>query len=146
MSQSTRLITASYILSFVAANAPQKLRTETIAKWVKVHPTRVRGLVSQMVKANILTSFRGAQGGVTLARAPQEITLREVYDAVQESSLIAEKIDNPFAGLEDHCKVYEVFTRLFAMLEQNMRLDLGTITADQLFVAFDTPKEQGQLA
>jgi Rrf2 family protein len=141
MSQSTRLITASYILSFVAANAPQKLRTETIAKWVKVHPTRVRSMVSQMVKANILTSYRGAQGGVTLARAPQQITLREVYDAVQESSLIAEKIDNPFAGLEDHCKVYEVFTRLFAMLEQNMRQDLGAITADQLFVAFDTPKE-----
>jgi len=139
MSQSTRLITASYILSFVAANAPQKLRTETIAKWVKVHPTRVRSMVSQMVKANILTSYRGAQGGVTLARPPQAITLREVYDAVQESSLIAEKIDNPFAGMEDHCKVYEVFTRLFAMLEQNMRLDLGAITADQLFVALDTP-------
>jgi len=146
MSQSTRLITASYILSFVAANAPQKLRTETIAKWVKVHPTRVRSMVSQMVKANILTSYRGAQGGVTLARAPQEITLREVYDAVQESSLIAEKIDNPFAGLEDHCKVYEVFTRLFAMLEQNMRLDLGAITADQLFVAFDTPKGHSDTA
>lgn len=146
MSQSTRLITASYILSFVAANAPQKLRTETIAKWVKVHPTRVRSMVSQMVKANILTSYRGAQGGVTLAREPQEITLREVYDAVQESSLIAEKIDNPFAGLEDHCKVYEVFTRLFAMLEQNMRLDLGAITADQLFVAFDTPKEHTHTA
>ena len=59
MSQSTRLITASYILSFVAANAPQKLRTETIAKWVKTHPTRVRSLVSLMVKANILKSWRG---------------------------------------------------------------------------------------
>lgn len=141
MSQSTRLITASYILSFVAANAPQKLRTETIAKWVKTHPTRVRNLVSQMVKADILKSYRGAKGGLTLARPANEITLREVYDAVQESSLIAEKIDNPFSGMEDHCKVFEVFTRLFAMLENNMRLDLGNITADQLFVAFDTPLE-----
>ncbi|VVN47115.1 Rrf2 family transcriptional regulator [Pseudomonas fluorescens] len=141
MSQSTRLITASYILSFVAANAPQKLRTETIAKWVKTHPTRVRNLVSQMVKANILKSWRGAKGGLTLARPANEITLREVYDAVQESSLIAEKIDNPFSGMEDHCKVFDVFTRLFAMLENNMRLDLGNITADQLFVAFDTPVE-----
>lgn len=141
MSQSTRLITASYILSFVAANAPQKLRTETIAKWVKVHPTRVRSLASQMVKADILKSWRGAQGGLTLARPASEITLREVYDAVQESSLIAEKIDNPFSGMEDHCKVFEVFTRLFAMLEANMRLDLGAITADQLFVAFDRPVE-----
>lgn len=141
MSQSTRLITASYILSFVAANAPQKLRTETIAKWVKTHPTRVRNLVSQMVKADILKSYRGAKGGLTLARPANEITLREVYDAVQESSLIAEKIDNPFSGMEDHCKVFEVFTHLFAMLENNMRLDLGNITADQLFVAFDTPLE-----
>lgn len=141
MSQSTRLITASYILSFVAANAPQKLRTETIAKWVKTHPTRVRNLVSQMVKADILKSYRGAKGGLTLARPANEITLREVYDAVQESSLIAEKIDNPFSGMEDHCKVFEVFTQLFAMLENNMRLDLGNITADQLFVAFDTPLE-----
>jgi Rrf2 family protein len=141
MSQSTRLITASYILSFVAANAPQRLRTETIAKWVKTHPTRVRNLVSQMVKADILKSWRGAKGGLTLARPANQITLREVYDAVQESSLIAEKIDNPFSGMEDHCKVFEVFTRLFAMLENNMRLDLGNITADQLFVAFDTPLE-----
>lgn len=139
MSQSTRLITASYILSFVAANDPQKLRTDTISKWVKVHPARVRSLASQLVKANILKSWRGAHGGLTLARPPSEITLRDVYDAVQESSLIAEKIDNPFSGMEDHCKVYEVFTRLFAMLEANMRLDLGSITADQLFVAFDRP-------
>ena len=141
MSQSTRLITASYILSFVAANAPQRLRTETIAKWVKTHPTRVRSLVSLMVKANILKSWRGAHGGLTLARPASDITLREVYDAVQESSLIAEKIDNPFSGMEEHCKAFDVFTRLFAMLEANMRLDLGTTTADQLFVAFEKPQE-----
>ncbi|ROL65589.1 Rrf2 family transcriptional regulator [Pseudomonas protegens] len=141
MSQSTRLITASYILSFVAANAPQKLRSDTIAKWVKIHPTRVRNLVSLMVKADILTSWRGPRGGLTLARPAAQITLRDVYDAVQESSLIAEKIDNPFSGMEEHCKVFEVFTRLFSLLESNMRLDLASITADQLFVAFDPPLE-----
>lgn len=141
MSQSTRLITASYILSFVAANAPQRLRTETIAKWVKIHPTRVRNLVAQMVKANILTSYRGAGGGLTLARPPQEITLSEVYDAVQESSLIAEKIDNPFSGMEEHCKVHEVFLSLFALMESNIHQDLQKITADKLFVAFDQPLE-----
>jgi Rrf2 family protein len=141
MSQSTRLITASYILSFVAANAPQRLRTDTIAKWVKIHPTRVRNLVSLLVKADILKSYRGAKGGLTLARPAPQITLRQVYDAVQESSLIAEKIDNPFSGLEDHCKVFEVFTGLFALLEANMRLDLSKITADQLFVPFDTPEQ-----
>lgn len=139
MSKSTRLITASYILSFVGANAPQRLSTDTIARWVKTHPTRIRNLVAQLVKANILISYRGAGGGLTLARPASEISLLDVYDAVQESPLIAEKIDNPFSGFEDHCKVYEVFTALFDLLEQNVRLDLHKISVEQLFVPFQTP-------
>lgn len=139
MSQSTRLITASYILSFVAANAPQRLSSDTIAKWVKTHPTRVRNLVSQLVKADILISYRGSNGGLTLARDPKDINLLQVYDAVQDSPLIAEKLENPFTGFEDHCKVFEVFTELFTLLENNVRLNLEHITADKLFVAFDTP-------
>lgn len=139
MSKSTRLITASYILSFVAANAPQRLSTDTIARWVKTHPTRIRNLVAQLVKANILIAHRGAGGGLTLAKPPREISLLDVYDAVQDSPLIAEKIDNPFSGFEDHCKVYEVFTRLFELLEQSGRLDLQRITVEHLFVPFQTP-------
>jgi Rrf2 family protein len=137
MSRSTRLITASYILSFIAANAPAHLRTDTIAKWVKTHPTRVRNLASQLVKAGILKSCRGAAGGMTLARNPNEITLRDVYDAVQDSPLIAEGIDNPFSGWEDHCKVYEVFENLFSNLEKNIRTELDQITLEQMFVPFD---------
>ncbi len=142
MSQSTRLITASYILSFVGANSPQRLSTDTIAKWVKTHPTRVRNLVSQLVKAGILISYRGNNGGLTLARDPKQINLLQVYDAVQDSPLIAEKIDNPFTGFEDHCKVFEVFTQLFGLLENNVRFNLEQITADKLFVAFDIPYEK----
>ncbi|WP_426417500.1 RrF2 family transcriptional regulator [Aestuariirhabdus sp. LZHN29] len=136
MARSTRLITASYILSFVAANAPQRLRTETIAKWVKTHPTRVRHIVSQLVKAGILKSYRGATGGLALDRSPNEITLREVYDAVQGSPLIAEGIDNPFSGWQDHCKVHGVFTDLFADIETNIRSQLEQVTLDKMFVPF----------
>lgn len=142
MAKSTRLITASFVLAFVAANAPQKMRTETISKWVKVHPTRIRNLVSQMVKANILKSYRGAAGGLTLARSPDQITLREVYDAVQDSPLITEGLDNPFEGFEDHCMVHSVFTRLFADIEGNIRQHLEEITLSSLFVPFDTDMDK----
>ncbi|MFK1552849.1 Rrf2 family transcriptional regulator [Pseudomonas aeruginosa] len=143
MSHSTRLITAAYILSFVGANAPQRLSTETIARWVQTHPTRIRNLVSLLVKADILKSYRGAGGGLVLARHASEISLLDVYDAVQDSPLIAEKIDNPFSGFEEHCKVYEVFTQLFELLERNVRLDLSKITVEQLFAPFSAPYVQG---
>ncbi|MGH1543511.1 MAG: RrF2 family transcriptional regulator [Arenicella sp.] len=137
MARSTRLITASYILSFVAANAPKQLRTDTIAKWVKTHPTRVRNLASQLVKAGILKSYRGATGGLTLNRHPKDITLRDVYNAVQDSPLISEGMDNPFTGWEDHCKVFEVFENLFASLEKDIRAELDKITLEQMFAPFD---------
>ena len=38
---------------------------------------------TQLVKANILRSHRGAKGGVTLERTPQDITLLEVVEACQ---------------------------------------------------------------
>lgn len=137
MARSTRLITASYIISFVAANAPKRLRTDTIAKWVKTHPTRVRHLVSQLVKAGILTSYRGSMGGLALGRKPSEITLKDIYDAVQDSPLVAEGIDNPFSGWQDHCKVHGVFTDLFANLELNIRSELEQVTLEQMYVPFD---------
>lgn len=136
MAKSTRLITASYILAFVAANAPKKLRTETLAKWVQIHPTRVRNLVSQLVKADILISYRGASGGLTLARSSEEISLRDVYDAVQDAPLITESLDNPFEGFEDHCKVHSVFTSLFNSLDANIREQLAQIPLSSMFVPF----------
>jgi Rrf2 family protein len=141
MARSTRLITASYILSFVAANSPKRLRTETIAKWVQTHPTRIRHLVSQLVKADILISYRGKHGGLTLGRSPNQITLKDVYDAVQDSPLITERIDDPFSGWDEHCKVFSVFTALFENLESNIRTDLERITLDMLFAPFDHEKD-----
>jgi len=141
MARSTRLITASYILSFVAANSPKRLRTDTIAKWVQTHPTRVRHLVSQLVKAGILKSYRGATGGLALSRAPETITLKEIYDAVQDSPLIAEGIDNPFSGWEEHCKVHSVFEALFTDLEGKIRTELEQVTLDQMFAPFDQDYE-----
>jgi DNA-binding IscR family transcriptional regulator len=89
MSKSTRLLTATYILSYVAANAPEVVTTERIAEQVDEHPTRVRQIVAALVKAGLLSASRGAAGGVSLRRAASEISLRDVQEAVQDSSLLA---------------------------------------------------------
>lgn len=134
MARSRRLITASYILSFIAANAPCRMQTDRIAEKVQAHPTRVRHLVSQLVKARILTSHRGSAGGLSLDRSPAEITLKDVYEAVQGGPLIAEAIENPFAEWQEHCRVYPVFEMLFSTLEEQVRSKFAEITLDQLFV------------
>ena len=44
MPASTKLATATYILSYVAVKAPALVTTATIAKAVKEHPARIRQL------------------------------------------------------------------------------------------------------
>ena len=95
MSKSTRLLTATYILSYVAANAPEVLTTEKIAAQVDEHPTRVRQIVAALVKAGILAASRGAAGGVSLKKPAPEITLYDIQRAVQDGSLLALNLFTP---------------------------------------------------
>lgn len=54
-----------------------------LAERLGCSPTYLAKTVGQMVKAGILQSQRGAQGGVTLAREATQITLRDIIEACQ---------------------------------------------------------------
>jgi Rrf2 family protein len=56
--------------------------TSTIAEEQRIPPSFLAKIVSQLSIAGLLHTSRGARGGVTLARAPKEITLLEVIEAI----------------------------------------------------------------
>lgn len=43
----------------------------------------VRKILEALAKTGLVKSFRGAGGGFTLGRAPEEITIRQVIEAVE---------------------------------------------------------------
>ena len=124
MARSTKLVTATYILSYVAVKAPALVTTSAIARAVKDHPARVRQVVSMLVKKNLLMSIRGANGGVRLGREPEDITLRDICDAVEDQPLLAVSLKDPFSQWAGRCKVHPTFTRIYADFEWKMREDL----------------------
>ncbi len=130
--RSTRLVTAAYIVTFVAASDPKALTTETIAKAVQVHPSRVRSLIAALVRADILCAARGARGGVTLQRPADAINLLQVLDALGDETLLAMDIPDPFSRWADHCHVHPTLTSLFGRFEQQMRAELEQITVSML--------------
>lgn len=132
MGRSRRLITASYIMSFIAAQAPKKISTDTIAKWVKIHPARVRQIVSELVKGGLINSQRGAKGGLLLARPAIDITLFDIYKAMNERSMLSEGLDNPFSEWADHCRVHPTFVKLYDDMEDHMRHQLAQITIESM--------------
>jgi Rrf2 family protein len=124
MGRSTKLVTATYILSYVAVKTPGLVTTSAIAAAVKDHPARVRQLVAALVRKGLLSSVRGANGGVQLARAPEDITLGDICDAVEDQPLLAVSLKDPFAAWAGRCHVHPTFTKLYADFEWKMREDL----------------------
>jgi Rrf2 family protein len=68
------------------AGAPEQTRTSAdIAKHAGTNPVVVRRVLGHLRDAGLLTSEKGHAGGWLLARAPENITLADVYLALDES-------------------------------------------------------------
>ena len=60
----------------------QRAATSKIAEEQHIPPSFLAKIISQLSIAGLLHTSRGARGGVTLARAPEKITLLEVVEAI----------------------------------------------------------------
>ncbi len=73
----------------LAYHQGEMFNSEFLAEVLKTNPTFVRKLVSPLVEAGLVESFRGKGGGIKLARSPSDITLKDIYvAAVDDKSLV----------------------------------------------------------
>ena len=64
--------------------------TSKIAEEKHIPPSFLATIVSQFSIAGILHTSRGARGGVTMARKPEDVTLLEVVEAIDGPILLNE--------------------------------------------------------
>jgi Rrf2 family protein len=98
--QADYAIRTMFYLSRLAAN--QKVATSQIASEYKIPPSFLTKIISQLAIAGLIHTSRGARGGVTLARPPEEITLLDVLQAIDGPVALNECVQEPcicpFAG------------------------------------------------
>lgn len=84
MKRNSRLSLALHTLSHMAED-PDRVRTSAdIADHAGTNPVVVRRVLGRLREAGLLTSEKGHAGGWRLARSPQQITLADVYLALNE--------------------------------------------------------------
>lgn len=100
MKYSTKLSDALHILAFLSLGANQRLTSAKIADSVKTNPAYIRQLMAALKNAGIITSTQG-QANAELARSPDEITILDVYRAVEgRKPLLHWDVDtNPDCGV-----------------------------------------------
>lgn len=82
MTVSSRFSVASHVLSLLSVYPDQAMSSEKLACSVGVNPVIVRGISSMMRRAGLVYSQQGVTG-LKLARPADQISLLEVYRAVQ---------------------------------------------------------------
>ena len=82
-------------------------RRQQISLWYLEH------IITPLKTAGIIRSTRGARGGVSLARPPEEIKLDEVIQLLEGSIAPVECVNNPeFCARSDSCVTRDIWAEL----------------------------------
>ena len=91
----SRFAVAVHVLTLLDQSGGEPVTSEYVAGSVNTNPSLVRRLLGMLAKAGITTSQLGTGGGALLARSAGEITLLDVYRAVDDGDLFAMHRERP---------------------------------------------------
>jgi len=95
-------------------------------------------LVSPLIKAGVVRSIRGARGGITLAKSPEEIRLSQVIEILEGSVAPVECVDDPrICSRSSFCVTRDVW-------EELKRAMVGVLDSVTLKDLVERHKEKGQ--
>ncbi|MEJ7763054.1 MAG: Rrf2 family transcriptional regulator [Thermomicrobiales bacterium] len=101
MAFSTRMAVAVHAIGYLAFQEDRACTSEEIAWSVDTHPVAIRRLLARLREAEIVASQAGPGGGWHLARPVDQITLGDVFRAVESDPLFA----LPVHAARDDCRV-----------------------------------------
>ena len=90
MAANSRLTIAVHALAWLALahrRGQEQLTSEQVAASVNTNPVIIRRSLGDLRRAGLVDVRHGAGAGWSLARAPEQITLLDVYDAVEQDPL-----------------------------------------------------------
>lgn len=95
MQFSSRLPIAVHILlAIVEFEGKEKTTSTFLAGSVNVNPVIIRNTLGQLKAAGLVT-VKAGEGGASLAKEPKDITLMDVFDAVEKEEALFHFHENP---------------------------------------------------
>ncbi|NMB61662.1 MAG: Rrf2 family transcriptional regulator [Chloroflexi bacterium] len=109
-------------------NPDEKAPTSIIAEKQHIPSSFLAKIISQLSVAGLIHTSRGAHGGVSLARSPQDISVLEVIEAIDGPVMLNECTYNPgICIFTENCPMHSMWCEM-----RNDLLDkLQAITFEQ---------------
>lgn len=129
----TRFSVSVHIMVSLAYHQDDLVNSDYLAKMLKTNPTFVRKLVSKLVDAKLINSFRGKNGGIKLAKDPQDITLKDIYCAIMdEKCLLSTHKKTPNKSCLVSCSMESILSNIVEGIENSTKNYLTKITLREL--------------
>jgi Rrf2 family protein len=98
------------VLYLARQGASQRAATSTVAGEMKIPPSFLAKIVSQLSIAGLLHTSRGARGGIVLARDAKEISLLDVVEAIDGPILLNECVGKAGdCAFERDCPLHKIW-------------------------------------
>jgi len=128
MAANSRLTIAVHALAWLALaqhRGRQQLTSDQVAASVNTNPVIIRRSLGDLRRAGLVSVRRGAGPGWSLARRPEDITVLDVYDAVESPPLFALHHAEPNLECPVGRGIRPALHGVYAGAEQALRAELG---------------------
>ena len=106
-------------LALYGQDAPRLMKD--IARSQQISEKYISRLILPLNEAGFITSFRGAKGGLKLAKPPKEITLLEIVEAMEGRLAIVDCVfDKDFCPRSGECSACKVWSSLNKKIRKQM--------------------------
>ena len=111
---SCRFAFAVHILAVLAYKGGLGVNSDLLGKSVNTNAVVVRRILSELRRAGLVVTQKGAGGGAKLSRPPEEISLAEIYRAVEHGPSFSMHPHPPNPRCPVGRKIEAVLTEVFA--------------------------------
>jgi Rrf2 family protein len=126
---SSRFVIGIHVLAILArAHGREPVCSAFIAHSVNTNPVVIRRLMAGMEQHSLVKSVAGRKGGFVLARPPKDITLHEIFAALEGSELFRMHTKEPCRECPVGASIVRVIARPLKHAEEAMKAALARTT------------------
>jgi Rrf2 family protein len=132
MAGNSRLATAIHVAGMLSFAEQMPLTSEAIAQSCNTNPVVIRRIIGLLARAGLVRVKMGIGGGASLNKKPEEITLGDIYAALDEGPVF----EVPQFDEEFHCQVGKVVRPVLAdvlrQAEEGLVEKLNSLTLSEV--------------
>jgi len=128
MTGNSRFAVSVHILAYLAYRQGVAVPSAEIAGSVSTNPVVIRRLLSALVKARLANTQKGATGGFSLASTPQNISLLDIYRAVEPDPNRGLRTFTPNQKCPVGAKIGSIIHSVFFKAQAGMEAELARVT------------------